>query len=141
MNDKEKFEGMKRQAIAENEAAYGKELREKYGDKAVEEHAARFAGMSHHEWEQTQEDEQAYQAALRRAVASGDPTGEDAREAVRLHAAWLAHYWPKGAVTLEAHTGMAKMYVQDQRFSDYYEKLAPGCAAFFARAVESYYRS
>lgn len=141
MNDKEKFEGMKRQAIAENEAAYGKELREKYGDKAVEEHAARFAGMSHQEWEQTQEDEQAYKAALRRAVASGDPTGEDAREAVRLHAAWLAHYWPEGAVTPEAHTGMAKMYVQDQRFSDYYERLAPGCAAFFARAVESYYRS
>lgn len=140
MNDREKFEGMKRQAIAENEAAYGKELREKYGDKAVEAHAARLAGMSQQEWEQTQEDEKAYQAALCRAAASGDPAGEDAREAVRLHAAWLAHYWPEGAVTPEAHIGMAKMYVQDQRFSDYYEQVAPGCAAFFARAAEAYYK-
>ena len=37
MMDEKKFEGMKRQIIVENEAAYGKELREKYGDEAVEE--------------------------------------------------------------------------------------------------------
>ena len=101
----------------------------------------RLAGMSRQEWEQTQRDEEAYKAALRRAAASGDPAGEDAREAVRLHAAWLAHYWAKGTVTPDAHTGMAEMYVQDQRFTDYYEQVAPGCAAFFLKAVKAYYQA
>ena len=141
MTDEKKFEGMKRQIIEENEAAYGKELREKYGDKTVEEHMARLSGMSQQEWEETQKEEEGYKAALRRAVRTGDPSGEDAREAVRLHAAWLAHYWPEGAVTPKAHTGMAEMYMQDQRFIAYYDKVAPGSAAFLAAAVKAYYKA
>ena len=140
MTDMEKFEGMKRQAIEENEAAYGRELREKYGDDTVEEHKARLAGMSEQEWEKTQADERAYKAALRRAVETGDPAGEAAREAVRLHAAWLAHHWPEGKVTPKTHTGMAVMYTQDERFAAYYEEVASGCAAFFEKAVKAYYR-
>lgn len=141
MKDNEKFEGMKRQAIEENEAAYGAELREKYGDAAVEKHNRRLSGMSRQEWEQLQKEEAGYKAALCRAMAAGDPAGEDAREAVRLHAAWLAHYWPEGAVTPKAHTGMAEMYTQDPRFTAYYEQVAPGCAAFLARAVRAYYQA
>ena len=141
MTDEKKFEGMKQRVIAENEAAYGGELREKYGDAAVEAHAARLRGMSQQEWEETQRDEERYKAALRRAVGTGDPAGEDAREAVRLHAAWLAHYWPEGAVTPKAHAGMAEMYVQDQRFAAYYDEVAPGCAAFLAEAVKAYYKA
>lgn len=141
MMDEKKFEGMKRHIIAENEAAYGKELREKYGDEAVEEHTARLSGMSQQEWEQTQTDEEGYKSALRRAVRTGDPAGEEAREAVRLHAAWLAHYWPAGAVTAQAHVGMAEMYVQDERFTDYYEAVAPGAAGFLAEAVRAYYKA
>lgn len=140
MNDKEKFEGMKRQAVQENEAAYGQELRKKYGEEAVEAHNRRLSGMSPQEWEQTRKDEEAYKAALRRAAASGDPAGEDAREAVRLHAAWLAHYWSKGAVTPDAHTGMAETYTQDERFTAYYEDVVPGGAAFLAEAVRAYYQ-
>lgn len=140
MTDEKKFEGMKRQILEENEVAYGKELREKYGDETVGEHMARLSGMSRQEWEETQKDEEGYKAALRRAVQTGDPSGEDAREAVRLHAAWLAHYWPEGAVTPKAHTGMAEMYVQDQRFAAYYDEVAPGSAAFLMAAVKAYYR-
>lgn len=140
MTDREKFEAMKQQAVRENEAAYGAEAREKYGDAAMDEHNARLNGMSQEEWEQMQGEENSYKSALRRAVEKGDPAGEDAQEAVRLHAAWLAHYWPKGAVTPQAHIGMAAMYAQDERFTAYYEKVAPGCAAFFEKAVKAYYR-
>ena len=62
-------------------------------------------------------------------------TREEAREAVRLHAAWLAHYWPAGAVTAQAHVGMAEMYVQDERFTAYYDRERPGCARFLRDAV------
>ena len=141
MNDKEKFEGMKRQAIEENEAVYGKELREKYGEETMDGYNRRLSGMSQQEWEQTRREEEGYKEALRRAAAAGDPAGEDAREAVRLHAAWLAHYWGGGKVTPQAHTGMAEMYTQDERFTAYYEQVAPGCAAFFLKAVKAYYQA
>lgn len=140
MNDKEKFEGMKRRIIQENEAAYGQEIREKYGDEVMEEHNRRLGGMTRGEWEQTQTDEDAYKAALCRAVRSGDPDGKDAREAVRRHAAWLAHYWAKNSVTPEAHIAMAEMYTQDERFTAYYEAVVPGGAAFLEKAVKAYYR-
>lgn len=141
MNDQQKFEGMKQQALRENEAAYGQELREKYGDAAIDEYNRRFASISQQEWEEAQKEEAACIAALRRATASGDPAGADAREAVRLHAAWLAHYWPAGTVTAQAHTGMAEMYTQDPRFTAYYEQAAPGGAKFLAEAVKAYYQS
>lgn len=141
MKDMEKFEGMKRQAIEENEAAYGQELREKYGEETVMEHNRRLSGMTQQEWIQARQDEEAYKAALRRAAESGDPASEDAREAVRLHAAWLAHYWPKNAVTSAAHIAMAEMYTQDERFTAYYETVVPGGAAFLAGAVKAYYQA
>lgn len=140
MTDSEKFEGMKRRAVAENETAYGQEVREKYGDDAANAHNARVMNMPEEEWEEMKQEEEAYKAALRRAAASGDPAGEDARETVRLHAAWLAHYWPQGAVTAQSHIGMAEMYVQDERFAAYYEEIAPGGAAFLKKAVKAYYQ-
>lgn len=36
MSDQEKFEGFKNKTINENENKYGEEIREKYGNKAVE---------------------------------------------------------------------------------------------------------
>ena len=36
---------------------------------------------------------------------------------------------------------MAEMYVQDERFTDYYEAVAPGAAGFLAEAVRAYYKA
>lgn len=139
MSDAEKFEHMKRQAVQENEETYGREARERYGDQAVAYSGQRLTGMSREEWEQMRQEEAGYKEALRRAAASGDPAGEDAREAVRLHAAWVSRFWQPGTLTPSAHVGLVDMYGQDPRFTDYYEAVAPGAAAFFARAVRAYY--
>ena len=136
MSDEKKFEAFKRQLVEEKERLYGAEAREKYG-AAVSDSAARLAGMTEGEWTQMQEEERGYRQALLRAMAADDPAGEDAREAVRLHAAWLARYWPPESVTAQAHLGMAELYVQDRRFTEHYEKTAPGFAAFFLRAVQA----
>ena len=137
MNDKEKFQAMKQRAIQENEETYGQEAREKYGDEAVDSSSRRLSGMSQADWERMEGEEAGYKAALRRAIAAGDPAGEDAREAVRLHAAWVSHFWQ--TLTPAAHVDLVDMYGQDQRFTDYYENVAPGCAAFFAKAVRACY--
>ena len=134
MTDREKFESMKQRVIAENEAAYGREVRERYGS------ARRLSGMTEQEWEQMQAEEKGYQAALLRAMEAGDPAGEDAQEACRLHRAWLGRCWTPEMLTDEAHIQLVEMYGQDERFTAFYEKIAPGCAAFFAQAVRAFYR-
>lgn len=139
MTDKEKFEDLKQQVIRENEAAYGQEVRRRWGDAAAGGANQRVAGMSEEEWRQMQSEEQGYKDALRRAIAAGDPAGEDAREACRLHRDWLLHYWNEAMFSREAHIQLVEAYSQDPRFAAYYEAVAPGCAEFFARAIRSFY--
>ena len=57
---------------------------EKYGSSTVEKHMARVSGMPQQEWAQAAQEEADYKAALSRAVSSGDPAGEDAKEAVQI---------------------------------------------------------
>lgn len=51
MTDKEKLEGFKKELIEKNETQYGDEIREKYGNKAVEESNQKMAGMSKEKYE------------------------------------------------------------------------------------------
>ena len=139
MTDREKFEDLKQRAIRENEAVYGQEVRRRWGGEAADDFNSRVAGMSREEWTQMQSEEEGYKDALRRAMAAGDPAGEDAREACRLHRDWLLHYWSRDMFTPEAHIGLVESYGKDERFTAYYEAVAPGCAAFFAQAVQQFY--
>ncbi|TEB13774.1 TipAS antibiotic-recognition domain-containing protein [Pelotomaculum propionicicum] len=41
--------------------------------------------------------------------------------------------------SLEALSGLGKMYVADERFTAYYEKYAPGLAAYYNDAIQYYY--
>lgn len=140
MNDQEKFEGMKQRVIEENETAYGRETRKRYGEKAAEDSRRRVAGMTEREWAQMKEEEAGYQDALLRAIRAEDPEGADAREACRLHRAWLLHYWTPEMMTDQAHIDLVEAYGKDERFTAYYDKIAPGCADFFAAAIRAYYR-
>jgi hypothetical protein len=38
----------------------------------------------------------------------------------------------------EAHKGLAQMYVDDERFTAYYDNIAPGCATFLRDAIMIY---
>lgn len=137
MTDREKFEGLKSQILRENEAVYGREIREKYGEAAVAASNAKIQGMSQEEWECMQEEERAYLAALGRAMAADDSAGEDARRACRLHRQWLGHTW-KQPCTTQAQLALVEMYTQDDRFRAYYDRqVAPGCADFFLRVARA----
>ena len=50
MTDKEKFEGFKKEVISKNEAKYGKEIREKYEDDAINASYEKIKGMSKEKW-------------------------------------------------------------------------------------------
>ena len=55
MSDDEKFEGFKQKLINENETAYGKEIRDRYGDEKIDSFNAKIKGMSREQWEKAQE--------------------------------------------------------------------------------------
>jgi hypothetical protein len=136
MTDKEKFEGLKQQRIDENEARYGAEIRAKYGDAAVDATNARLKGMTEAQAAELARLTELLHETLKAACTEGDPSGALAQKAADLHRQWLCFYWPQ--YTKAAHRGVAAMYVADERFTAYYEAIAPGCAAFLRDAVGVY---
>jgi len=136
MSDKQKFEGFKRRLIEENEAKYGDEIREKYGNERVEAANAKVSGMTKDQHEEAEKLAADVREALALALATGDPAGEPAQKAADLHRRWLSYYWDK--YTKEAHAGVARMYVEDERFKAYYDEITPGAAEFLRDAVLVY---
>ena len=136
MTDKEKFEGFKQKLVDDNEKKYGKEIREKYGEDAVNISNAKVKGMTEEQYEEVTNLEQQVLDNLKAAMATGDPAGDLAQKTADLHRQWLSFYWDK--YTKEAHAGLAQMYVDDERFTAYYDKIQPGAAIFLRDAVHIY---
>lgn len=76
MSDQQKFEALRDRVLRENEENYGREAREKYGDRAVDDAGARLRTKDQAAWARMEADAAEYQAALVRAMAEGDPAGE-----------------------------------------------------------------
>lgn len=136
MSDKDKFEGFKQKLIDDNERQYGREVREKYGDDAVDRSNAKVKGMTEEQHAEATRLSEELTAALADAFREGDPAGELAQRAAELHKRWLMFYWP--TYSPEAHAGLAQMYVDDERFTAYYDKEQPGTAAFLRDAIRIY---
>jgi DNA-binding transcriptional MerR regulator len=136
MSDKEKFEGFKQNLIDENEVKYGKEVREKYGDDAVNSSNEKLKNMSRSDYEEVTRLEKEVVDTLLEAYKSGDATSQVAQKAAELHRQWLAFFWQD--YSKEAHMGLAQMYVDDERFRDYYDKHQLGLAIFLRDAIREY---
>ena len=136
MSDVEKFDGFKRQLIAANEAQYGPEIREKYGDGAVEASDATVQHMTPAEYAEWTRLEEAVTVALRDAFQTGDAASAKAQEAAELHRRWLSLTWAQYSPA--AHRGLAQLYVDDQRFRAHYDADQPGMAAFLRDAIHIY---
>lgn len=136
MTDQEKFEGFKQQLLADNEKKYGAEIREKYGQDAVNKSYETFKNMTREEYEAMARLEKQVKDTLAQAFKEGDPAGELAQKAADLHKQWISWCW--GQYSKEAHAGVARMYVDDERFREYYDEKQPGTAAFLRDAILIY---
>lgn len=134
MSDKEKFEGFKKKIVEENEARYGKEARETYGDGPVDEAHQQLMGLGQEEYARWQDLDRTLREDLREAVRSGaDPAGETGQRLAALHREWLSILMPR--CTSAQQQGIAALYVSDARFTAYYDKEVKGCAQFLYDAV------
>lgn len=136
MTDKEKFEGFKQKLIDDNEARYGEEIREKYGDETVARSNKRLKEMTPEQYAQLEKLGSEVMDTLKEALVAGDPAGDLAQKAADLHRQWLSFTWDK--YSKEAHAGLAEMYVADKRFSAYYDRIRPGAAEFLRDAILIY---
>lgn len=134
MNDKERFEAFKRQAVEKNEARYGKEIREKYGDAAIDQASARVLSLTEEEYGRWKDLGEEILSALAAAVRAGeDPAGAEGQRIAGLHRQWLSYSWE--TYTPQAHLGLGQMYAADPRFTAYYDREVLGCAVFLRDAI------
>lgn len=136
MSDKEKFEGFKEKLIKDNEEKYGTEIRQKYGDAVIDTSNEKFRNMSKEKYAEYEQLEKNVLKTLTAAFATKDPASDLAQKAADLHRTWLSYSW--NSYSKEAHADLAKMYVEDERFTQYYDKDQPGLAAFLRDAVLIY---
>lgn len=136
MSDKDKFEGFKEKLINENEKKYGKEIREKYGDDKIDESNNRFKNISREQYERFEKLGKDILDTLEEAFENGDPESDMAQKVAEMHRKWITFAW--GKYSKEAHAGVARMYVEDERFTAYYDKRKPGLAKFLRDAVIIY---
>ncbi|KWX78331.1 MerR family transcriptional regulator [Paenibacillus jilunlii] len=136
MSNEEKFAGFKQKLIDDNEQKYGQEIRQKYGDEAVEKSNRKLKNMTEEQYAAIQQVEAEMFSVLEQAMEDGDPASVLAQKAADLHRQWLTFYWD--TYSQEAHAGVAQMYVDDERFTAYYDKTRPGTAKFLRDAVHVY---
>ena len=129
-------EPTKEQELEAAEKAYGREARERYGD-AVDETNARLQALSADEWEAKKLLEESIKVQLRIAMAGGDAHSEASAELARMHGRWIRMHWG-GNYNRDAHLGLARGYLSDERFVAYYDTACgEGATRFLVEALEA----
>ncbi len=136
MSDNEKFKGFKNKMIEENEKKYGEEVRNKYGNDEINYSNQKIKNMSKEDFDKIQKLSLEFNEALKLAYEQGDPSSDLAMKACKLHKEWLTYFW--NSYSKEAHKGLAQMYVDDERFTKYYDKITLGSATFLRDAINHY---
>ena len=123
---------MKKQVLSESEY---QEAREKYGNSMVDAAQAAVRNLTQEQYREWKELEEEIRRRLEEAVRAGaSPEGPEGREITRLHRRWLTVTGNR--YEADKHRGLARLYLEDQRFTDYYDRAVPGCARFLWAAVD-----
>lgn len=136
MTDQEKFAGFKKEMIEENEQKYGQEVRAKYGSEAMDRSNQKMLNLTPDQYAALEKLSQDVNETLRAAFQQGDPGSGQAQLACSLHKQWLLFFWDN--YSPEAHMALTQGYVDDERFTAYYDRIAPGCAVFLRDAMRIY---
>ncbi|MDY4761472.1 MerR family transcriptional regulator [Streptococcus thoraltensis] len=134
MTAQEKFQAFKEKQIAENDAKYGTELRNTYGEEEIHKANQHFAQMNEETYKQWQKLDQDIKTLLHQAIVEGwTVEDERSKEIVQLHKKWLQIADKNYLV--EKHIGIAQLYTADERFTTYYDDTTKGCAAFLTASI------
>jgi hypothetical protein len=118
-----------------NEVPYAAEARERWGGTdAYRESERRTASYSRVDWAEMRAELEALEQRLAWLMTSGLPAdGEMAREAAEQHRRHISRWFYD--CTPEMHRLLAEMYVTDPRFTEHYDRRAPGLAQYVHDAI------
>lgn len=136
MSDQEKFTAFKEQKVAENEAKYGKEIREKYGEETVERSNKKYLNLTEEQMQEMAETEVQLFEKIGVYLEQPEIESDVAKEIFRLHKKWLSYTWP--TYSAEAYKGLGMMYIADERFTAYYDEKHDGAAQVLNDAIQYY---
>lgn len=113
---------------------YAEEAEQRWGDTPQwEQSQARASSMTREQWEQVKADVDALEADLAAAKRSGvDPVSNEAAELVERHRRSIDRFYD---CSTSMQVCLTRMYLEDARFTEHYEQLAPGLTAWLADAV------
>lgn len=136
MSDKEKFAAFKEQKVAENEAKYGKEIRENYGESEVEQSNQKYLDLTEKEMEEMAVAQEQLFEKLSLYLKQPLIKSPLAQEIFELHKKWLSYTSP--TYSAEFHKGLGAMYVADERFKAYYNSHEDGMAEALNEIIQHY---
>lgn len=113
------------------------EARERWGGTdAYEQSRRRTTTYTKDDWVRIKAEAAAVERAFADALVAGEPAdGPVATDAARAHRDHLTRWFYD--VTDELHLGLAELYVADERFTRYYEDVAPGLAQYVHDAIRA----
>jgi transcriptional regulator, merR family protein len=119
---------------------YLAEAQAKWGDtEEWAESARRKARMTRADWEQAHSETVALETALAEAMHSGvEPGSPEANALARWHRKDLNRWFE---VSTSKQVVIARSYVADERYARYYDKRAPGLAAWVKDVIDAGARS
>jgi len=135
MKQDEKFIGLKEKMIEDNEKKYGAELHKSY-DKEVENSYDMIRKMDKQSFSKAKTLEKDILKQLKVAYDTHDVNSNEAIQLCKMHEKWIKMYWR--TYDKEKHLNLVKMYVDDNRFTAYYDKVTKGATKFLYQAMLNY---
>ncbi len=136
MKDEEKFDGLKQSDIDINEKIYGKEARVRFGNEKVDQANEKYLKQSETDYQDATKLAKLILETLKEALEKNDPKSDIAQHVCELHQTWLKYYWT--SYDKKSHLALVHMYLEDERFNAYYEKVGIGATQLLVDAMEIY---
>lgn len=115
---------------------YEEEARQRWGDQAVDDSKARHAAMSDDAKQAFMQEAHDINAELARCFDAGLPAdAPEVQTAVDRHYKWVRVSWTPDA---ESYVGLGRMYVEDPRFTAFYDKSRAGLAPYLFEGIKAY---
>lgn len=130
LKDTDLYKGLSQEEID----AINEEVDQKYDPELVAQSRERIGKLNKQQWDQVQ----AAGDDVNRRMAelmSEHPANKVVQQVVAEHHEWIENFYDCNA---EVYRGLAEMYVSDERFKAFYEKVKPGLAGFLSKAMQVY---
>lgn len=117
------------------ENPYQQEAQDRWGETdAYQESAKRLNNYSAEDIEMAKKEMGEATLLILDAMLAGLSTDSpEAMSGAEAHRCSISNWWYE--CNYEMHTGLASMYIADDRFRDYYEKIHPGLAQYVHDAI------